>query len=49
MIDKKAIEAELASTRQRMDEISKDKTKRKEFKQLRKRALELQQMLWRAK
>lgn len=48
MIDKKMIEDELASTLQLMDEASKDRARYKEFKMLRKKALELQQMLWRA-
>lgn len=48
MIDKKMIEDELELTLQRMDEISNDKTKYKEFKELCKKALELQQMLWKA-
>ena len=48
MIDKKMIEDELESTLQLMEEASKDRTKYKEFKMLRKKALELQQMLWRA-
>lgn len=48
MIDKKMVEDELKFIRQQMDEISDGKTKRKEFKKLRKKALELQQLLWRA-
>lgn len=48
MIDKKKIEDELKLTLQRMDEISNDKSKYKEFKELCKKALELQQMLWKA-
>lgn len=48
MIDEKMIKDELESTLEHMDEIAGDKTKRKEFKALRKKALELQQMLWRA-
>lgn len=48
MIDKKMIEYELVSTLQLMDEASKDRNKYKEFKKLRKKVLELQQMLWRA-
>ena len=48
MIDKKMIEDELWQTLQRMSEVSKDRTKYKEFKKLRKKTLELQQLLWRA-
>lgn len=48
MTDKKMIEDELKLTLQRMNEASKDRTKYKEFKNLRKKALELQQLLWRA-
>lgn len=47
MIDKKMIEDELSSTLQCMNEVSKDRAKYKEFKKLRKQALELQQLLWR--
>lgn len=46
MIDKKMIKGELELTLQRMNEASKDRTKYKEFKKLRKKALELQQMIW---
>lgn len=46
MIDKQKIEDEFWRTLQRMSEVSKDRTKYKEFKQLRKKALELQQTLW---
>lgn len=49
MIDKEKVGDELDSILERMDEIARGKTKRKEFKQLRKRALELQQMPWRAR
>lgn len=48
MIDKKKIEDELELALQRMHEASKDRAKYKEFKKLRKKTLELQQMLWRA-
>lgn len=48
MIDKEKVEDELWQALKHMSEVSKDRTKYKEFKQLRKKALELQQMLWRA-
>lgn len=46
MVDKKMIEDELRLTQLHMYKIAKDRTKYKEFKELRKKALELQQMLW---
>lgn len=46
MIDRKMVIDELALTLHLMDEASKDRAKYKEFKKLRKKALELQQILW---